>query len=741
MGKNLIVPNVVEDILMLAEKTGRIQVGGVNENDVFELLYQLSQLTEDKTSFKKEDLQRAKVLFEECRDYSVSALQKMGYAPRTPGIKSEVNGQTSKIPTLLKVLWWYMSFQAQKIELNFGERVLEGKRGMAIGDQTILGFLNDVIEKVLGFKLAKKTFTEFAVSPSRYLGAVTYNQIKLPYTYAGAKTDEWGYPINYLSRIVKEYDIFLDLFGGGGYATLAVNPLTNVEYYINEFSFLITVYYQVLTDESLYLQFKDLLGVLAKAVEGDPDAIQYFVNKGINGLSADDSVQNMREIYSYYMNLIEVNDLRNVNKWLQHSLRINDNGFSFMNTYRRTAAGECKKPFTDIIFKMSDSELIDAALAFMLRFTFTTGASSESISSIKPKKIETLLSMLKKDCFDVAHERFRNIRGIANSDSLVKANEFIVEYCCGQKKTLLNKRETLKKCLIYSDSPYLATQGYDNEEEDGINSNSMHGLIDKLVWASSQGNHFIFSCRGTCTTTQDVKYAVRFKLFDLDKLGVDLDKGREFEDLKDLEDYMTPGIEEYPTPRGWKHKTSESVLKLYQKAALGNKTIYEELFKYFDKLGKFYVLVTIPRSEIIKAWKKLNPKVAKEINKEITMREERFYEWQEEIDAMNVDDPDKDIEEVDFESKIEPKQNQQVEKILSKKGYSKSSWKSLQLEAIKNMLLTLSIMEVYITDFDYVTPPDYHAKESKTDISICSYMKLTLKEFLAILKQYMVRVK
>lgn len=124
------------------------------------------------------------------------------------------------------------------------------------------------------------------------------------------------------------------------------------------------------------------VGVLVKAVEGDPDAIQYFVNKGINGLSTDDSVQNMMEIYLYYMNLIEVNDLRNVNKWLQHSLRINDNGFSFMNTYRRTAAGECKKPFTDIIFKMSDSELIDAALAFMLRFTFTTGASSESISRV-----------------------------------------------------------------------------------------------------------------------------------------------------------------------------------------------------------------------------------------------------------------------------------------------------------------------------------------------------------------------
>ena len=173
MGKNLIVPNVIEDILMLTEKRSRIQVGGVNENEVFELLYRLSQLTEDKTSFKKEDLQRAKKLFEDCRDYSVSALQKMGYAPRTPGIKSEVKGQTSKIPTLLKVLWWYMSFQAQNIELNFGERVIEGKRGMAIGDQTILGFLNEAFEKALGFKLAKKTFTEGAVSPNRYLLAVT----------------------------------------------------------------------------------------------------------------------------------------------------------------------------------------------------------------------------------------------------------------------------------------------------------------------------------------------------------------------------------------------------------------------------------------------------------------------------------------------------------------------------------------------------------------------------------------
>lgn len=740
MGKNLIVPNVVEDILMLAEKKNRIQVGGVNENEVFNLLYRLAKLTEDKKSFSPTSLKKAKSLYSICRKYSVSALKKMGYAPRTPGIKSEIKGETSKIPTLLKVLWWYMSFQAQNIELNFGERVIEGKRGMAIGDQTILGFLNEAIEKALGFKLAKKTFTEFAVSPSRYLGAVTYNQIKLPNTYAGAKVDAWGYPINYLSRIVKEYDIFLDLFGGGGYATLAVNPLTNVEYYINEFSFLITVYYQVLADESLYLQFKDLLGVLVKAIEGDSAAIQYFANKGINGLSADDCIQNMREIYLYYMGLIKTNDLKNVDKWLQHSLRINDNGFSKEDTYHRIAAGVCEKPFEDQVFSISDSKLVEIALAFMLRFTFTTGASSESISSIKSKKIETLLSMLKNDCFDVAHDRFRNIRGIANSDSLVKANEFIIEYCCGQKKTLLNKRETFKKCLIYSDSPYLATQGYDNKKKDGINPDSMHELIDKLVWASERKNHFIFSCRGTCTTTQDVKYAVRFKLFDLDKLGVDLDKGREFEDLKDLEDYMTPGIEEYPTPRGWKHKTSESILKLYQKAALGNKIIYEELFKYFDNLGKFYVLVTIPRSEIIKAWKKLNPVVVDKITAEI-MREERFYNWQEEIDAMNVDDPDKDIEEVDFESNIEPKQNQQVEKILSKKGYSKSSWKSLQLEAIKNMLLTLSIMEVYITDFDYVAPPDYHAQESKTDISICSYMKLTLKEFLAILKQYMIRMK
>ena len=737
MGKNLIVPNVVEDILMLAEKKNRIQVGGVNENDVFELLYQLSQLTEDKTSFKKEDLQRAKKLFEDCRDYSVSALQKMGYAPRTPGIKSEVKGQTSKIPTLLKVLWWYMSFQAQNIELNFGERVIEGKRGMAIGDQTILGFLNDVIEKVLGFKLAKKTFTEFAVSPSRYLGAVTYNQIKLPYTYAGAKTNEWGYPINYLSRIVKEYDIFLDLFGGGGYATLAVNPLTNVEYYINEFSFLITVYYQVLTDESLYLQFKDLLGVLVKAVEGDPDAIQYFVNKGINGLSTDDSVQNMREIYLYYKNLIEVNDLKNVNKWLQHSLRINDDGFSEEGTYHRISAGVCKKPFTDIIFKMSDSELIDAALAFMLRFTFTTGASSESISSIKPKKIETLLKLLKKDCFDVAHERFRNIKGIANSDSLVKANEFIIEYCCGQKKTLLNKRETLKKCLIYSDSPYLATQGYDNEEEDGINSDSMHELIDKLVWASSQDNHFIFSCRGTCTTTSDTKHAAKAGAMKASALEEILSQGRGIteEELRKCADIH---ITDVGSSSGLKKKSGRNVLQSYQNAAVGNKALYEDLFGYFDKLGKFYVLVTIPRSEMADAWR-IVKKDQFDVMYDEFYEDEKYDELKEEAEASDYERENAILSKIDAE--VMAKTLKEIEYVLSRNYQSRDDWENLQREAIKNMLLKLSIMEVYITDFDYVTPPDYHAKESKTDVSSYSYMRLTLKEFLAILKQYMVRVK
>lgn len=734
MGKNLIVPNVVEDILMLAEKKNRIQVGGVNENDVFELLYQLSQLTEDKTSFTKEDLQRAKKLFEECRDYSVSALQKMGYAPRTPGIKSEVNGQTSKIPTLLKVLWWYMSFQAQKIELNFGERVLEGKRGMAIGDQTILGFLNDVIEKVLGFKLAKKTFTEFAVSPSRYLGAVTYNQIKLPYTYAGAKTDEWGYPINYLSRIVKEYDIFLDLFGGGGYATLAVNPLTNVEYYINEITFLNTVYYQVLADESLYLQFKDLLGVLVKAVEGDPDAIQYFANKGINGLSADDSVQNMKEIYSYYMNLIEVKNLEKFGVLLQHSLRINDDGFDFMNTYHRTAAGVCKRPFTDYVFKMSDSELIDAALAFVLSFTFTTGASSRGASSIKPKKVKTLLSMLKNDCFDVAHDRFRNIRGIGNSDSITPADEFIIEYCCGQKKTLLNKRETFKKCLIYSDSPYLATQGYEGGD---INSDSMHELIDKLVGVSSQDNHFIFSCRGTCTTTSDTKHAAKAGAIAVSELEEILSKGRGIteEELRKCADIY---ITDVGSSSGLKKKSGRNVLQSYQNAAVGNKALYEDLFGYFDKLGKFYVLVSIPRSEMIDAWRKVN-KDQFEVMYDEFSENEKYDELREEAEASDYERENAILSKIDAEVMAETLK--EIEYVLSRNYQSRDDWENLQREAIKNMLLKLSIMEVYITDFDYVTPPDYHAKESKTDVSSYSYMRLTLKEFLAILKQYMVRVK
>lgn len=733
MGKNLIVPNVIEDILMLTEKRSRIQVGGVNENDVFELLYQLSQLTEDKTSFKKEDLQRAKVLFEECRDYSVSALQKMGYAPRTPGIKSKVSGQTSKIPTLLKVLWWYMSFQAQNIELNFGERVIEGKRGMAIGDQTILGFLNDAIEKVLGFKLAKKTFTEFAVSPSRYLGAVTYNQIKLPNTYAGAKVDAWGYPINYLSRMVKEYDIFLDLFGGGGYATLAVNPLTNVEYYINEITFLNTVYYQVLADESLYLQFKDLLGVLVKAVEGDPAAIQYFANKGINGLSADDCIQNMKEIYSYYMNLIEVKNWEKFGVLLQHSLRINNDGFDFMNTYRRTAAGECKLPCMDYVFKMSDSELVDAALAFVISFTFTTGASSRGASSIKPKKVKTLLSMLRNDCFDVAHDRFRNIRGIGNSDSITPADEFIIEYCCGQKKTLLNKRETFKKCLIYSDSPYLATQGYEGGD---INSDSMHELIDKLVGVSSQDNHFIFSCRGTCTTTQDTKYAAKMVLSS-EELEKVLIKGNGITD-EELRRSVDIEITDVPTPTRMKKKSGRNILRSYQNAARGNKALYEDLFGYFDKLGKFYVLVTIPRFEMINAWSKVN-KQQYDVLCESIEEDEKYDDIKEEIE--NLCDEDAAVVDAKLKASVAEEAAKVIKEKLSRNYQSRDDWENLQREAIKNMLLKLSIMEVYITDFDYVTPPDYHAKESKTDVSSYSYMRLTLKEFLAILKQYMVRVK
>lgn len=128
---------------------------------------------------------------------------------------------------------------------------------------------------------------------------------------------------------------------------------------------------------------------------------------------------------------------------------------------------------------------------------------------------------------------------------------------------------------------------------------------------------------------------------------------------------------------------------------MGNKALYEDLFGYFDKLGKFYVLVSIPRSEMIDAWRKVN-KDQFEVMYDEFSENEKYDELREEAEASDYERENAILSEID--AKVMAETLKEIEYVLSRNYQSRDDWENLQREAIKNMLLKLSIMEVYITD-------------------------------------------
>lgn len=621
------------------------------------------------------------VYYYECRDAIINYLIEHDYNPRVPKddgtgtITAKAQGGMDKIPYVIKLLLWCMAYRAHELYEEYEKKVKEGERKAnktikKPTDQAILSMIernsNDEDKNI-----SRKTFTYFGISPSRMFEINHYKQIYLPVTYAGAKNGYLGYALRYLTEFAGVYDNYVDIFGGSGYAYLALNHKNYVSYYINEYNFFIVNYYNVIKSDELFPLFMERFKDLQKYLrECEYDKLE--------GKEIFRRCKKIADTWKLYMDF-ETN-----------SSAISNNAAFYMTERVLTK--------------------VDAALAFVFCSSFSGQGNKNEEGNVKESTLKRLATTDWD--FNEAHERFKRIDRIFNSDALGsnafiigefkdKASALYADYDdiiralrvtkslskvnnapkkdSEEFKTIEDKVRRLgysedKKSprpyttLYYSDSPYLQTVGYKVNKDSTIGEitvDTMHTLIDRLIDATTgeyRGNHFIFSCRASVNMDNGLHEKVRAVWRNFDWLHERRDKYGNIEAIADnfeLDD--TP----YSAKFGQKIAKADDVLKAILTTFKNNQIIYENVFLYFknkvNKDKKLYVLCCI----------------SKHVNK-----------------ALDDDE-----------------------------------------DALGYALRTLEIVEVFITDFDFVPPLDYEGGVKKAEKY--TFRKYTLEEFCEILKIYM----
>ena len=507
----------------------------------------------DKLNESNKSLAYYEYTFKESRDYIIDVLRKKNYSPEVPeNIGTPDNPKYKKtkstglknIPYELKILIWFMAYRAIEIYnsladktdadakiraftkeiFNNNQRVMKG-----ISNQFMLNIFLVDSQRVAGYEFSKKTFQDFAMSPSRYYEATHYNEIEMINTYAGEKKEITARVLRYIVSFARDYDNFLDLFGGSGRASMVVPKIDGVDYYINEWDFRNINYYTVMMDDNLYAQLRSYF-----------ERVQNLLK------TSDTPKEDSWEIYR--------NSLALLDKFFEEYNSDDKQTYDISGRVLKEVIGNKKVsslvrdswhqalPSVNMLKynNMPDTDKVELAFAFIYKYSFTgSGSSSMENESMNSTKIDNFCNYDLSN-LDLAHKAFARITRIYNADALYYSSfildNFInkpsskyidyaeeimalqngeqVDYIDDTLKQLINslggtenKPPRKFRTLLYSDSPYLHTSGYgdktggkkkniDGIYADGtITPQSMKKLIMRIMSFYDEGNDFIFSCR------------------------------------------------------------------------------------------------------------------------------------------------------------------------------------------------------------------------------------------------------
>ena len=111
--------------------------------------------------------------------------------------------------------------------------------------------------KSKGLTLSHNFFSRTERTVNDYVSLETYVEPKAPFNYNGQKHGGLGYALGHLVYQAGKHDLFVDLFGGSGFSSVAFQRRRNSRYVYNEKDIAMYNLFYVIQDDKLYKKLID----------------------------------------------------------------------------------------------------------------------------------------------------------------------------------------------------------------------------------------------------------------------------------------------------------------------------------------------------------------------------------------------------------------------------------------------------------------------------------------------------
>lgn len=382
----------------------------------------------------------------ECDQQGKNYNVQLAFATLVPILKRYTK-QGKEFPFLFKQVIFYLTVHCLKY-----------KKDLDWTQAGVLAFLDGA-----GVSLSHNFFTRLGRTPTMYL-----RDIPEPFmSYKGQKNGILGAAIRNLVWQAGDYDVFYDLFGGSGAATLAVDKLSKKCYVYNELNKSVYNLMCIVKDEQLH---KTVIKNLERLHE-------YLVNGGQQYNDVD-----------LQIGLQKVCKVAEKTEQIEKDQGIVAAGLGNM----QTRAYAYFSYFMDLADEPETilRDPVEHAIAELFRQHFNMhGVVSRGnvLSRLRtlPGRITSFgdKKMIKK--IVAVHRRLKNV---------TLENKGFSHFFTDGRLRSSGEDKKIKKAIYYADPPYVATSGYSDKVNgvDNFDEEDMKRLIGFLV---KSGGHFIFSCR------------------------------------------------------------------------------------------------------------------------------------------------------------------------------------------------------------------------------------------------------
>ena len=403
------------------------------------------------------------------------------------------------VPVKIRQLVSYIIYYYNKYNLDFTIRV----KGCT--QEQILDY----------FSIRKNQTQKWGIQPLQILAYENYVQPVNPAGYKGIKSGNLGVALRFLEYQAGSYKHFVDLFGGSGTASTAVPCNNSKKYHCNELGDNNFIHLWVLNHKGLKDDFvKAILDIKASMNNGsllsgiNYDKVGYYENQYRLDDKGDlTSPVSNTDASNAVLSAIEPDTLDKYNTVVNTYTKEYNAVLTYWRFFRNIYWGVPAQNMlddganliwgTDIVIALSEFFLERFSLNGVQRTSIDAGILKDISESKRIKRfLDTDDSDLIKE-YNEFFDRFKNVslvKGdamrILQTRKVIPASDSYQDAVVGIDN--LQAIPDNENILYYSDSPYLGTVGYSENDDDDFTTEDMYNLIHSL---KESGEKFIFSCR------------------------------------------------------------------------------------------------------------------------------------------------------------------------------------------------------------------------------------------------------